>query len=233
MSLPLGLALLVSLTAAPRQNPHLPRAVEQLQAFDAEGAQKTLELAKRWPYNTERELAEVNLYLGWAYAEMGKEDGTLESFRLARLLDPEVKLPADASPKLFELWVASGGTVARATTPPADAPMEDLAPPTAPSSVALPPVAPVGGLSADPATPRPRRWVLPSVVADGAMVLLTTALVVGTRSMNNLSRSGTEPNVVSAQALHSRAKSEATTANVLFGCAGALGAASVVFFFTF
>lgn len=232
MTLPLGLALLVSLSAAPARNPHLPLAVEQLHAFDAEGARKTLELAKRWPYNTERELAEVNLYLGWAYAEMGKESETLESFRLARLLHPEVALPADASPKLVELWVASGGALARTSPPPSITPPEGLAPP-APSRAGAIPVTPVEGVSASSAERAGRQWILPAVVAAGAVIALSTALVVGRTSMNTLARSNAEPGVSAAQALHGHAKAKATTANVLFGVAGALGAASVVFAFTF
>jgi hypothetical protein len=210
----IGLVLVVTLAATPERNPHLPRAVEQLHSFDVEGALVSLEQAKRWPYNTERDLAEVNLYLGWAYAEVGNTSEALERFRLARLLTPGITLPPDASPKLLQLWVESGGAPA---DPPADPP---------------PWIPPAAGLSSEPPPTQGPRWTLPTVVAAGAVVALAAALVAGSRSMIDLAHSNAEPRVGFAQALHGRAQLQATAANVFFGMAGALGAASVVFHFT-
>lgn len=102
-----------------KPNPHLDVAAEQIRGFKELEALQTLEQSKRWPWNSPRDLALTNLYIGWAHAELGRETEALEAFRMARLLDPNVPFPRDVSPRLEALWVKSRGVLAQADQAPA------------------------------------------------------------------------------------------------------------------
>lgn len=126
-----------------KPNPHLDVAVEQIRGFQELEALQTLEQSKRWAWNSPRDLALTNLYIGWAHAELGRENEALEAFRLARLLDPTVPFPNDVSPRLEALWVKSGGAL-----PPGDRrPQTEAAVPNAATSA---PVTETPGSSAGP-----------------------------------------------------------------------------------
>ncbi len=110
----------VILQAAPEvatDNPHLRRGVAQLAELDEAGALRTLEKARAWPKNTPHDLALVHLYLGLAYSGLSQGAKAVDAFRAGLLIEPELQLPADASPRIREWWVKAGGKLPEPAKP--------------------------------------------------------------------------------------------------------------------
>jgi hypothetical protein len=208
------------LAVAPKNsnNPHLPTALGQMRAFQEAEALQTLDEAKRWPYNTESELALVNLYFGIVYAELSRPADARRHFSLARVLDPSLTFPDEWSPSIRALWeetsptpLSSARAVAELTpeTSPPPAGVQTRPPPVEPSST----------------SPRShwRRWAGVSLLG-AAVVALVAAGFSGRASLVEFDRSRGEPRVDESLRLHESGATAARTANVLFGVSALLGA---------
>lgn len=128
--------------AVATENPHLQRAVKELESLDEAGALRTLEKARTWPKNSPHDLALVHLYLGLAHAGLSHGKQAVDAFQAALLLEPTLVLPPDASPRIREWWVKAGGEGPRAAAV-VEAPknVEPVEPPQPPPPVKLTPVA--------------------------------------------------------------------------------------------
>ncbi|MBL8957633.1 MAG: hypothetical protein JNK82_43060 [Myxococcaceae bacterium] len=152
------LLLSAALLAAP-ENPHLKRGIEQLAEMDEAGAVRTLEKARAWPKNSPHDLALIHLYLGLAYAGLSQQSKAVDAFRAGLLIEPELELPADASPRIREWWVKAGGRPPTAPTvePPPQKPEPSAEPDPAP--VPAPASAPAVAVVEAPLAARPRSRV--------------------------------------------------------------------------
>ena len=180
----IALALVAGL-ALGAENPYLSVGIRQLRELDETQALKTLDKARGWSGNTPQQLAQVHLYIGMTYAALVKETEQVQSFKKALVLDPDVKMPVWASPRVREVWVKLGGALDSApqpeskisrltkedeveTKPPTEPRPAELKPPVIATPVAVPPAA---------AKPTERVADTPSSHGRGYLVPLIGALV--------------------------------------------------------
>lgn len=81
------LAVVLSAASLVTENPHLQRAITQVENLDEAEALKTLEKARSWPKNSPHDLALVHLYLGLAHAGLSHGKQAVEAFEAALLLE--------------------------------------------------------------------------------------------------------------------------------------------------
>lgn len=208
-------ALVAVATPSPAPNPHLVTARAQVDRLEEEAALATLEKARRWPYNTPEELAQVNFLCALAHAGLANEAKAVEYFRLARKLDPSLQLSKSASPNVAAWW-------ARAAPPPTDTPARSqLTPPVQ--------LQPEAWTHSAPAQSRGRwnRWLGGGLAVAGAGAG-ATGLWFGSRSRQQEARSRSEERIDVAQAAYAQAGRDARVANTLFVGAGVALAAGVV-----
>lgn len=222
MGYALTCAVLVWLGQAPEGsgNPYLAQARVLLREFKEEEALKVLAKAQRWPQNTPQTLADAHLLTGLAWAALAKDDKALESFKLARLLDPAVAFPQEQAPRVRELWTRAGADSAAADIPLAtEAPPVELSPP--------PPSTPqVMMVRLEPSIP-PTRWVGTGLVGAG-LVALAVGVIEGVVANTHLAASKATADLSGAQAQYAQATAAAQRANWLYLAGGVLAAGGVV-----
>jgi hypothetical protein len=234
----LAFTFVAGASAEPR-NPYLPRAVELLHDFKEAEALKVLTKASRWPQNSPGELAQVHLLTGLAHAALAHEASAIESFKLARMLAPELTLPPGQSPRIASWWALSGGRDVPTVAAPPDAPPQpvELSParaePALLDAVAVAPEAPAP-TPAPTVMPEVRRthsdwWVAGAGVAVGAG-LAAAALTEGLSAQRHHQASVQADELGQAQSEYQIATASAQRANWLYAAGGALVAASVVVF---
>jgi len=183
----LMLAPLVLAQVGPAANPFLERGIGQVERLDEDNAVKTLEQARAWPRNTPEQLAQVQLWLGLAYAGLNQSSRAKESFRAALVLNPHLSLPPGRSPRIQSWWQESGGTIsptemAQEAPPPRPAP--------APAVVTAPPPAPA------PELPRPslswKRWTGGSLAGAG-LVTIAVGVAFGLQMVSLSNQAKREP----------------------------------------
>jgi hypothetical protein len=210
-----GLALVLAAATPQKGNPFLPKAIEQLRDLDESAALKTLEQARAWPQNTRAELAQVHLYTGLAQAGLVRADEAIASFRTALVLDPELRLPEGASPRVREWWVSAGGRVDDAAAQPPE-PGPSMAAASSRSSETPPPV-----------SSRKLRWL--GVTLAGASLLgVGIGAVFGGRAASLAGQANREPRIVLAEPTYASAVGNALGANVLFVVGAVLSVGAVV-----
>lgn len=233
MTLGLGLVVTLATLALPdalkSANPYLQPAWEQLSALNEEQALLTLADAKRWPKNTARDLARVQLLLGLAHGGLAHETEAVASFRLAHLFEPSLELPAGVPQRIREWWARAVGRVedvapTRPAAPAAAPPpaLIELRPRPEVLETPLLPIAPV-------AVTRP---LAPRVVALGCAVVAVGAVAVGVAMGAQVKPLADQANAATGVAetlqLQLAAQRQATAANVWFTAAGGLGVCSGV-----
>ncbi len=220
----LGLIVLVvaAQTAPPPPaagpNPHLARAIEQVEDLEEQAALESLEQARRWPGISTLELARIHLYEGLAHAGLANGPEAISAFHAARLLDPSLALPKESSPRVREWWTQA--TPGGQPGPGPKAPPEVQGLP--PAATAPPPVL----ASSSPAIPR---WI-PYAVAALAVVSVGTAVWSGSQASLHAREANGLVGIGSASALRTQAEGEALRANLLYGGAVLLGGGAALLF---
>lgn len=221
--------------AGDAQNPYLARAERALHALDARGALRLLDRALAWPGNTRHDMGVINLDRGLAYADLALEKQTIDSFRQALLLEPELTLPKDVSPRVLAWWKkAGGGTEVAAVKAP-----EVVEPPPHEEKPAWVPVAPEEK-PPEPhlvptRSPPPRSaWHTARPFVSGGLALLAggaglAGLFVNQQAQKNASAAATSNDIARAEVLEGKAQRGVRSANIFFGGAlvGVAGAAVV------
>ncbi len=217
-----AIALQVLLLAAPAEfhNPWLMKAIGQLQEFQEPQALLTLEKAKAWPDNTVNDLAEIEMYIGLARAELSGQKDATSSFRIARKLAPTLRLPPGVAPRVVEWWEAAASAAPVVPAPPLEPPAVSLIPAPAP---APPPVW-------VEVIPRPVRALRGAALA--ALLAASAALAVGIGlSVNANARFGASRDAPSAGLAvenYQRGKNSTVASGVAFGSTGLLAGISVL-----
>lgn len=192
--------------ASPEENPHLNRAIEQVQRLEEKAALQTLEEARRWPGNTPEVLARVYLYTGLAHAGLADEQNAVKSFVTALKLQRDLQLPPHMSPTVVEWWRLAQERVPRPAEPPsppvAAAPAAAVATPPVPASRP-------GVTGADL-----RRWGGYGLAAVG-MAAMAAGAYSGLRAQSLANQAQSEPFAAPAQRLQQDANASARTANLL------------------
>lgn len=229
------LALIIGLSAATAfsqvpstNNPHLARALAQIEALQERDALRTLEKARAWRENTPGDFALYHLYRGLAAAGLAQRKTAVESFRTALIIDPGLELPKAASPRVREWFEEAGGD-----------PLEKAAEPTQRPDLESMPGAAAERPKWSETLPRPEvadnqarvRW--PRWVALGFGLAATAAAAGGVASGISAAAAGDQAQastqVEAATVLNRQAHASARTANLLYGTAGALLLAGGVF----
>ena len=216
---------------------HVAEAVRLYEDLEYELALEELERASRVPHGTDGKVT-IALYKGIIIADLGKWEAAREEFRSALLLQPEVRLPLRVSPKVAREFEAQR-TWARKELArrPKDAPKLAEAPPAPDAPSLVTPEARPGMV------PPPSMQDIQSVsgeVRSGRVPVVSWVLLGagvaagGVGTVFGLSSRGQIDDARAAQSLgrieehHSQAQRSATTANVLFGAAGAAVAGALV-----
>ena len=215
------LAVLLVLASAPRaaarDNPHLVRGVKLLDQAEDEKALRAFKRALKRRGSSKAGRARIHLYLGVTRMNLGQEELARKHFRVAFRLDPRADLPPDMSPKMHQL-----AEEVRQEQPPGPAPT--VTPPT------VAPVTPVvvrRQESGSALTYWPAWTVLALGLAAGG-----TGLAMGLLSRKNAEEASDLGQPTStAESKHDTAKTQALTANIMFGVAGAAAITAGVLFY--
>lgn len=193
-------------------NEHLARAIDQVQALDEQAALLSLAEARKSPTLSAGELALVHLYEGLAHAGLANGPDAIAAFHAARLLEPSLTLPAEASPRVREWWAQA----APGTAPEARATLEPLPTvPEAPPPQLVEPT-PVAAVSPVPG------WA-PYAAAGAAVVAAAGGIWSGIQASSHAQAANDAAGIAAASDLRRRAEREALTANLLYGGAVLLG----------
>ena len=123
---------------------YLAAATRLYESLEYERALQQLQRARELARGTEQDV-QVSLYEGLILADMGQTEQSQAAFKTALLLDPEVKLPVKASPKVAsdfeEMRARVRQELAKLQRQQAEA-QTAKAPPPSPDTPASPPVAP-------------------------------------------------------------------------------------------
>ena len=92
------------LIAAAAPNPYLAQGRNYFQALAYEKCVQVLDRAHSWPDTPKEELAEIELYTGLCQLSLGKTNDARDRVALACRIDPTVKLPPAASPKVEAMF---------------------------------------------------------------------------------------------------------------------------------
>jgi tetratricopeptide (TPR) repeat protein len=217
---------LIPETRAEARNPHLERGISLLDNAHDEDALREFEQALTWKKSPPKERATIHLYLGITQFNLLEESQSARHFREAFKLDPRVKLPADASPKLVEFVDRIRAEDSSRSRLAAAA--KRVSPEVKP--LPLPPPRRAAVPLQDEARPRSTNW--PAWITLGVSVAAGgTGLAMGLLARQRAD----EANDLSipydqAQPRRDSAESLALTANILFGVAGAAAVVSGVLF---
>jgi hypothetical protein len=220
----LALEFVAGTSESPR-NPHLAPARALLKEFKEEEALKVLVKAQRWPMNTPQDLAQTHLLMGLAWAALAREDKAIESFKLARMLEPGLVLPDEQPPRVKEWW-------ARAV---ADAPTTTPEPSAEPPVVVEPaPQQPQPATLIVPSRPVPvTRWLGGAGVGVG-LALIVAAITQGVSASAHFSSSQRLVGLGESQAEYAAALAASQRANWLYVLGGvALVAGGLTFGMSF
>jgi tetratricopeptide (TPR) repeat protein len=221
----------------------LSEAVKLYKALEYEQALEQLQKARRLARGNDQEVA-VYLWEGIFLGEMGKPEDSFDSFDKALTLNPEATLPIKVSPKLgkpFEERRAKAiakrkaeeqERLARESKGQDDRPVQPAQPDLTPREPAVGvAVNPTGEVQASSRVP-----VAPLVLAGVGVVSAGVGVVFGLQSRSNSSKvqeayAAGLPPAADVGALGSRlddSRSQARTANVLFGTAALAAGGAVV-----
>ncbi len=238
------LLLVAALLAAeePAPNPYLSQARVLYQGLEYEKALARLERALKWKQTGDEERAEIHLLLGLCHYQLGATARARQDWERGLAIDPKLALPPMTSPKIR----ADFDEVRARVAPPVETPPPriETAPRVGPTTtpVAKLPPPDVTAPIAQPVVPAPApaaRTVagknhVPWLVAGGAAAVLAGAggFFAYRASANAQAAYGTHY-ASDAAALGNEARRNATTANILYGAAGAAAAAGVALYFVF
>ena len=122
------LLLLLPFSAAVDDQPLCLEARGMYDSMDLEGALARFELVLLIDSLTEDERAQVLLWIGLAEADLGRFDNAETRFAEALRLDPDARLPVEASPRVQELMEAAREKARESAPDPEDedAPVADV-----------------------------------------------------------------------------------------------------------
>ncbi|MDF1565745.1 MAG: tetratricopeptide repeat protein [Deltaproteobacteria bacterium] len=90
--------------ASEARNPHLQRALEQIEQGKIDAAEEALDQAMAWPRNDNRTLVEIYRNLAVVHFYGGKQDEAYEDFARLLNIDLHYELPASTAGPLRELY---------------------------------------------------------------------------------------------------------------------------------
>lgn len=224
----------VATVPTPTLNPHLQRAMVQIDQLQESDALRSLELAHAWPHNTPQDAALVHLYTGLAHAGLADEARAVASFRTALKLEPKLQLPGEQAPRVHQWWRLAGGEEPRSTgslqEPTRDEPVTSTPAPPA----AVPAPSPAWAASAkQPSQPPSKvaamRWIAGGALAAGALAAAGGAYL-GARAQAQASLANSELHITSAKAAYTAAENQSTGSTILFAVGGALAAGGAIVF---
>lgn len=189
------------------RNPYLVEAVQALRALEDDVAAQKLDQARRWPDNSPRDLALIHMYEGLVHAGRADEARARAFFKDALLLDPAVRLPSDASPRVRAWWTDLGGQVQSSVLPESTPPSDGAPPGYAPSVTVL--------REGSRETARTGLRVAGGVTLAAGIGASIGAGVMAGQASSLVSRSSAEPQVGAAVALHQQAQATYQRANWL------------------
>ena len=149
------------------------RATAKMTDLDYEAAVPLLQRALRSSALPGEERARLEVELGVAFVNLGKDGNARAAFSKALELDPKAALPSDASPKIQGLFEEAQRALAPPPPPPPPPPPVQVAPPPPlpPPVVELPRAVPPASVAAAPAGGS-RSLAAPIGIGVGAVVAL-------------------------------------------------------------
>jgi hypothetical protein len=228
-----GRALLVLLLlaagtaqAADRPNPYLSQARVLYLGLEYEKCVERLQQAAQWR-STPEEQVEIEIYAGLCRFDLRQEKSAAEHFRMALRLNPDAKLPSDASPPIRELFDSVAAQMPRVAPepshPPPPPPKVNLTPP--------PPRPPAAGFDLPPTPTAHRNIVVPISLEAAALAVAATALVFGLEAKRLETESNQARKEIDAFNLGNASRRDALISNVGTGVAAALGVGAILSYF--
>ncbi len=209
----LGAALFILLSplAVAAENQDLQRGIEFFDDFEYQQALGHLQKVRNQPGVSEPDQAKALLYMALSHFTLRDKESARSEFNRALDLKPDLRLPADVSPKIFQFFDEIKES--------RKAPPDPRPAPFAPSH---------GVMSPSPARSRPFTWI--SAGLGGAALIGAGAFsFLAAQSKSDFDA---EPWADRAEDLRTTTESRSLTANILFATGGAALLTAVILYFT-